>query len=116
MAVKKKSIDVNTKRNISIVNSVANLVAFVPMDGAWLGSLDISLKKVKTAQSYSMNTGCNRRTIPIRKSNIHYRTFITFPRDVSIKNEKDEIIGAIGVSSSTVENNPAIAETAAIAL
>ena len=43
--------------NIAVVDAGANLVAFVRMDGAWLGSLDISIKKAKTARFFDMNTG-----------------------------------------------------------
>ena len=52
-----KSIAIDTKMNIAIVDSGANLVAFSRMDGAWLGSLDISIKKAKTARFFDMNTG-----------------------------------------------------------
>ncbi len=43
---KAKSVELNTKMNISIVDSGANLLAFVRMDGAWLGSADISFKSL----------------------------------------------------------------------
>ena len=49
--------------NIAVVDAGANLVAFARMDGAWLGSLDISIKKAKTARFFDMNWGRNRKTI-----------------------------------------------------
>ncbi len=54
---KEKSIAIDTKMNIAVVDAGANLVAFGRMDGAWLGSLDISIKKAKTARYFDMNTG-----------------------------------------------------------
>jgi len=51
---KEKSIALDTKMNIAIVDAGANLVAFARMDGAWLGSLDISIKKAKTARFFDM--------------------------------------------------------------
>ena len=54
---KEKAIAIDTKMNIAVVDAGANLVAFVRMDGAWLGSLDISIKKAKTARFFDMNTG-----------------------------------------------------------
>ena len=54
---KQKSVELDTKMNIAIVDAGANLVAFARMDGAWLGSLDISVKKAKTARFFDMNTG-----------------------------------------------------------
>lgn len=119
-AAKAKSIALNTKMNISVVDAGANLVAFVRMDGAWLGSLDISLKKAKTARFFDMNTGVigelSQPGSPLYNIEHSNGGLITFPGGVTIKNEKDEIIGAIGVSGSTVENDHAVAEAGATAL
>ena len=46
-AAKEKSKAIDTKMNIAVVDAGANLVAFARMDGAWLGSLDIAIKKEK---------------------------------------------------------------------
>ena len=54
---KEKSKEIETKMNIAVVDAGANLVVFARMDGAWLGSLDISIKKAKTARFFDMNTG-----------------------------------------------------------
>ena len=43
--------------NITIVDTLINLVAFERMNDAWLGSLDISIKKIKTAYQFNTNTG-----------------------------------------------------------
>ena len=54
---KAKSLEIDTKMNIAVVDAGANLVAFARMNDAWLGSLDISIKKAKTARFFDMNTG-----------------------------------------------------------
>lgn len=117
---KQKSIEINTKMNIAIVDSGANLVAFARMDGAWLGSLDIAIKKAKTARFFDMNTGIigelsqpGGALYNIEHSN---NGLITFPGGVPIKNKAGEIIGAIGVSGSTVENDHTVAEAGALAI
>ncbi len=117
---KEKSISLDTKMNISVVDAGANLLAFVRMDGAWLGSADISLKKAKTARFFDMNTGVigglsqpGGALYNIEHSN---GGLITFPGGVPIKNKQGEIIGAIGVSGSSVENDHAVAEAGALAL
>lgn len=114
LAAKEKSLEINTKMNIAIVDSGANLVAFSRMDGAWLGSLDISIKKAKTARFFDMSTGTigelsqpGRPLFNIEHSN---NGLITFPGGVPIKNASGEVIGAIGVSGSTVENDHIVAE------
>lgn len=117
---KKKATELGTKMNISVVDSGANLVAFVRMDGAWLGSLDISLKKAKTARFFDMNTGNIGELSQPGGSlyNIEHSNngLITFPGGIPIRNATGDIIGAIGVSGSTIENDQTVAEAGASAL
>lgn len=117
---KEKSIAIDTKMNIAVVDAGANLVAFGRMDGAWLGSLDISIKKAKTARFFDMNTGVIGELSQPGGSlyNIEHSNngLITFPGGVPIKNATGEIIGAIGVSGSTVENDHTVAEAGASAI
>lgn len=119
-AAKQKATAIDTKMNIAIVDAGANLVAFVRMDGAWLGSLDIAIKKAKTARYFDMNTGIVGELSQPGGSlyNIEHSKggLITFPGGVPIKNDNDEIIGAIGVSGSSVENDHAVAEAGATSL
>lgn len=109
-----KSEDLNLKMNIAVVDAGANLVAFARMDDAWLGSLDISIKKAKTARFFDMNTGEIGKLSQPGGSlyNIEHSNggLITFPGGIPIKNEDGEIIGAIGVSGSTVENDHTVAQ------
>lgn len=117
---KEKSISIDTKMNIAIVDAGANLVAFSRMDGAWLGSLDISIKKAKTARYFDMNTGIIGELSQPGGSlyNIEHSNngLITFPGGVPIKNTSGEIIGAIGVSGSSVENDHTVAEAGALSI
>jgi uncharacterized protein GlcG (DUF336 family) len=117
---KEKSVSIDTKMNIAVVDAGANLIAFARMDGAWLGSLDISIKKAKTARFFDMNTGDigglsqpGGALYNIEHSN---GGLITFPGGVPIKNSAGEIIGAIGVSGSSVENDHTVAAAGAEAL
>jgi len=117
---KEKAIALNTKMNIAVVDAGANLVAFARMDGAWLGSLDISIKKAKTARFFDMNTGVIGELSQPGGSlyNIEHSNhgLITFPGGVPVKNTAGEIIGAIGVSGSSVENDHAVADAGASAI
>lgn len=117
---KAKSTELNTKMNIAVVDAGANLVAFTRMDGAWLGSLDISIKKAKTARFFDMNTGVIGELSQPGGSlfNIEHSNngLITFPGGVPIKDSEGTIIGAIGVSGSSVENDHAVAEAGASAI
>ena len=120
VAAKQKSTAIDTKMNIAVVDAGANLVAFSRMDGAWLGSLDISIKKAKTARYFDMNTGIigqlSQPGQPLFNIEHSNNGLITFPGGVPIKNANGEIIGAIGVSGSTVENDHTVAEAGASAI
>ncbi|WP_440880259.1 GlcG/HbpS family heme-binding protein [Tenacibaculum sp. C7A-26P2] len=119
-AAKNKSVELDTKMNIAIVDAGANLVAFARMDGAWLGSLDISIKKAKTARFFDMNTGVIGELSQPGGSlyNIEHSNngLITFPGGVPVKDANGNVIGAIGVSGSTVENDHTVAEAGALAI
>jgi len=112
-----KSEEMGVKMDIAIVDAGANLKMFARMDSAWLGSIDIAVKKAKTARFFNMNTGDIGALSQPGGSlyNIEHSNggLITFPGGVPIKNSEGEVIGAIGVSGSSVENDHAVAETAA---
>ena len=95
---KNKSVELDTKMNIAIVDAGANLVAFARMDGAWLGSLDISIKKAKTARFFDMNTGVIGELSQPGGSlyNIEHSNngLITFPGGVPVKDANGNVIGA----------------------
>lgn len=119
-AAKSKSTALSTKMNIAIVDAGANLVAFARMDDAWLGSLDISIKKAKTARFFDMNTGdvgeLSQPGGPLFNIEHSNEGLITFPGGVPVRDGSGQIIGAIGVSGSTVENDHAVAMAGAEAL
>lgn len=117
---KKKAIEIKTKMNICIVDSGANQVAFARMDGAWLGSADIALKKAKTARFFDKPTGeigkLSQPGHPLFNIEHSNNGLISFPGGIPIKNKNGDIIGAIGVSGSTVENDHIVAEAGIEAL
>lgn len=109
----KKATQLGTTMDIAVVDSGANLKAFVRMDDAWVGSIDIAFKKAKTACFFMMPTGqIGKLSQPggplfgIEHSN---DGLITFPGGLPIVNRDGVLIGAIGVSGSTVENDHLVA-------
>ncbi|UCE61653.1 MAG: heme-binding protein [Phycisphaerales bacterium] len=112
---KSKALDV--KMNVAVVDAGANLKAFFRMDGAWLGSIDIAIKKARTARFFDMNTGeiGNLSQPGGALYNIEHSNngLITFPGGVPLRGAGGEIIGAIGVSGSTVENDHTVAQAGA---
>lgn len=112
-----KAEEIDTKMDIAIVDAGANLKAFIRMDEAWIGSIDIAIKKAKTARFFDMPTGEIGKLSQPGGSlyNIEHSNggLITFPGGMPIKNGKNEIIGAIGVSGSTVEKDHTVAKAGA---
>lgn len=119
-AAEKKSSEMGVKMDIAVIDAGANLKAFARMDGAWLGSIDIAIKKAKTARFFDMNTGdignLSQPGGPLYNIEHSNGGLITFPGGVPIKNADGEIIGAIGVSGSTVEDDHAVATAGAAAV
>ena len=119
-AAKSKAVKLKTKMNITVVDAGSNLVAFARMDGAWIGSVDISSKKAKTAAWFTMDTAALTPLVQPGQSlyNIEHSNggLITFPGGVVIKNEAGDVIGAIGVSGSSVENDHEVAVAGAAAV
>ena len=118
-AATSKSGEIDTKMNIAIVDAGGNLKAFSRMDGAWLGSIDISIKKARTARYFDMNTGdiggLSQPGGPLYNIEHSNGGLITFPGGIPIR-AGNEIIGAIGVSGSSVENDHAVAEAGVAAI
>ena len=115
-----KSREIDGKMNIAVVDAGANLKTFFRMEGAWLGSVDIAIKKAKTARYLDMPTGeigkLSQPGGPLYNIEHSNGGLITFPGGVPLKDNEGNIIGAIGVSGSSVENDHAVAEAGAQAL
>lgn len=111
---------IDTLMNVTIIDAGGNLKAFVRMDGAWLGSIDISAKKARTARFFDMESGeVGKLSQPggsLYNIEVSNGGLITFPGGVPLMNSHGEVIGAIGVSGSTVENDHAVAVAGAAAL
>lgn len=116
-AARKKAEEINTKMDIAVVDAGGNLKAFIRMDGAWLGSIDIAQKKARTARYFDMPTGeigkLSQPGQPLYNIEVSNGGLITFPGGVPIKNASGDVIGAIGVSGSTVENDHTVAQAGA---
>ena len=119
-AARAKAEKQGTLMDIAVVDAGANLKAFVRMDGAFLGSIDISIKKAKTARFFNMPTGKLGELAQPGKPlyNIEFSNggLITFPGGLPLKDSNGNIIGAVGVSGSSVEDDHEVALAGAAAL
>lgn len=119
-AAEKKAAEVGQPMNIAVADGGGNLVAHVRMDKAWLGSIDISIKKAYTARAFDIATKdladhsqSGGQFFGIHASN-NGRIMI-FAGGVPLKNKNGEIVGAIGVSGGSGEQDHAVAVAGAAA-
>ena len=114
------SNDKGLAMDIAVVDAGANLKAFARMDGAWLGSIDIAIKKARTARFFNFPTGAigelSQPGGPLYQIEVSNGGLITFPGGVPLMAADGTVIGAVGVSGSTVEDDHAVATAGAAAL
>jgi uncharacterized protein GlcG (DUF336 family) len=115
-AAKAKAKEIGVPMNIAIVDEGANLVSFHRMDNAWLGSIDIAIKKAKTSRFFDMNSGeigkASQPGGPLYNIEHSNGGLITFPGGVLLKDSNGRIIGAVGVSGGSVEQDHEVASAA----
>lgn len=113
LAAKEKATKDGVLVNIAVVDAGANLKAFIRMDESYLGSIDVAIKKAKTARYFNIDTGkLGELTQPggiIYNIELTNDGLVSFPGGIPIKNKNGKIIGAIGVSGGTIEQDRAIA-------
>lgn len=116
-AGQEKARKIGQPMNIAVVDAGANLVAFERMEGAWIGSIDISMNKAFTSRAFDIETGAlaehsqsGKQFFGIHVSN-HGRIMI-FAGGVPLKHG-DQVVGAVGVSGGSGEQDQAVAEAAA---
>lgn len=109
-----ESNKLGTQMCIAVADSGADLKAFVRMNGAWMGSIDIAIKKAKTACFFGMNTGqigqLSQPGSPLFGIEHSNDGLITFPGGVPIVDKDGILVGAVGASGSSVENDHQVAK------
>src|SRR5437899_12998755 len=113
-AAEKQAQEIGQPMNIEVVGEGGNLVAHVRMDGAWIGSIDISINKAFTSRAFDIATKdlaehsqSGGQFFGIHVSN-HGRIMI-FAGGIPIR-MGGKVIGAIGVSGGSGEQDHSVAE------
>lgn len=113
---KAKQLDIAV--NIAIVDASGYLVNFNRMDGALLGAIDIAIGKAKTAALFEKPTHIlgekSQPGAPLYQIEQSNGGLITFAGGVPIVNDNNQVIAAIGVSGSTIENDLLVAQAGLI--
>jgi uncharacterized protein GlcG (DUF336 family) len=116
-AAEKKAQAIGQPMNIAIADEGGNLISHVRMDGAWLGSIDISINKAFTARAFDLSTKelatqsqSGGQFFGIHASN-HGRIMI-FAGGIPLK-RNGKVVGAIGVSGGSGEQDHSVAQAGA---
>jgi uncharacterized protein GlcG (DUF336 family) len=104
---------------IAVLDGAGHLKAFVRMDGAVLGSTDIALKKAKTAVLFGIESEQVREYskpgAPSHWLEATNGVLVTFAGGIPFKDAGGDVIGAIGVSGGSVEQDRSVAAAGAVA-
>jgi uncharacterized protein GlcG (DUF336 family) len=118
-AAEAKAADIEQPMNIAVADTGGNLVAHVRMDRAWLGSIDISINKAYTARAFDIATKdlaehsqSGGQFFGIHASN--GGRIMIFAGGVPLT-RNGEVVGAIGVSGGSGEQDHAVAVAGAAA-
>jgi len=116
-AGERKAEQIGMPMNIAVVDAGGNLVAFERMERAWIGSIDIAIKKAWTSRAFDIETKAlaelsqsGDQFFGIHASN--NGKVMIFAGGVPLK-RGNEVVGAVGVSGGMGKQDQAVAEAAA---
>jgi uncharacterized protein GlcG (DUF336 family) len=112
-AAEKKAREIGQPMNIAVADEGGNIVAHVRMDNAWIGSIDISMKKAYTSRAFDIETKelakhsqSGGQFFGIHASN--NGKIMIFAGGIPLKRD-GKVVGAIGVSGGSGDQDHAVA-------
>lgn len=119
-AAEAEATEIGQPMNIAVADAGGNLIAHVRMDGAWMGSIDISIKKAWTSRAFDISTkDLSKLTQPgddfygLHVSNDG--KVMIFAGGIPLRRD-GAVVGAIGVSGGSGKQDHQVAEAGAAAL
>lgn len=118
-AGEQKAAELKIPYNIAVVDAGGALISHVRMDGAWLGSIDISINKAFTARAFDMSTDELSKASQSGESLFGINTtnadkIVIFGGGMPVK-VNGAVIGAVGASGGSVENDIKVVQAAVAA-
>lgn len=115
-AGEKKAHALGVPYNLAVVDAGGGLIAHVRMDGAWLGSVDIAIHKAWTARAFDMPTDKLSKMAQSGKplfgiDSTNHEKVVIFGGGIPLK-VGDVVVGALGASGGTVDQDVEVAEAA----
>jgi uncharacterized protein GlcG (DUF336 family) len=118
-AAKVKAVEIGVAASIAVLDPGGNLKAFSRMDGSWLGSIDVAIRKAKTSVLFEMETQIvweigNPRA-QAHGIELTNEGLVTFAGGIPLKSAGG-LLGAIGVSGGLVPQDYEVARAGVAAL
>ncbi len=120
-AAEKKAREIGQPMNIAVADEGGNIVAHVRMDDAWIGSIDISMKKAYTSRAFDVETKelakhsqSGGEFFGIQVSNNGKIMIFAGGSGIPLKLD-GKVVGAIGVSGGSGDQDHAVAAAGAAA-
>jgi uncharacterized protein GlcG (DUF336 family) len=115
-AAQSKAVEIGIAVSIAVLDAGGNLKAFSRMDGAWLGSIDVALKKAKTAALFEVETQAVwefcKPDGPAHGMELTNDGLVSFAGGIPLKEKDGKLLGSIGVSGGQVSQDLEIARAA----
>jgi uncharacterized protein GlcG (DUF336 family) len=100
-----------------VCDAAGHLKAFARMDRAWLGAIDVALRKAKTSVLFEAETQLlwevSRPDAQAHGLDSSNDGLITFAGGIPLRSVAGDLLGAVGVSGGQVAQDYAIAKAAA---
>jgi uncharacterized protein GlcG (DUF336 family) len=120
LAAAAKATEIEVPMNIAILDAGGHLKFFIGMDGPVLASIDIAMKKAKTAVLFEANSEAVweycKPGAPGEGLQLTNDILVTFAGGIPLKTRTGEMLGAIGVSGGAVPQDAQVAKAGASAL
>src|SRR5690349_21422223 len=118
-AAEKKAREIGQPMSNAVADGGGNLVAHVRMDNAWIGSIDISINKAFTARAFDISTKdlATHSQSGGQFFGIHVSNdgkIMIFAGGIPLKKD-GKVVGSIGVSGGSGDQDHAVAEAGAAA-
>lgn len=118
-AAEAKATTMNVSVNIAVLDNGTHLKAFLRMDGAVLGSIDVATRKARTAVLFEVNSeavweyckpGAAAPGLELTNDGL-----APFAGGIPLRNSEGVLQGAVGISGGSVTQDFEIAEAAVAA-
>jgi uncharacterized protein GlcG (DUF336 family) len=115
-AGERKAVALGIPYNIAVVDSGGGLIAHARMDGAWLASVDIAIDKAWTARAVDMPTDALAQLAQSGQQGFGINTtnrgrIVIFGGGIPVR-VSGSVVGAVGASGGSVEQDIAVARAA----